>query len=49
MKVKITQTSSNSASHVLIVEIKTPATNLLRKSAYRKPDVFAVSRDVCGR
>jgi len=35
-------------SHVLIVEIKTPETLLLRQSAYRPPDVFAVSRDVCG-
>jgi hypothetical protein len=33
---------------VLIVEIKTPATKLLRKYPYRKPDVFAVSREVCG-
>jgi hypothetical protein len=35
-------------SHVLIVEIKTPETPLLGQSAYRPPDVFAVSRDVCG-
>jgi len=33
---------------VLIVEIKTPGTPLLGQSAYRPPDVFAVSRDVCG-
>lgn len=35
-------------SHVLIVEIKTPETPLLGQSAYRPPDVFAVSRDVSG-
>ena len=35
-------------SHVLIVEIKTPETPLLRTSPYRPPDVFSVSRDVCG-
>lgn len=35
-------------SHVMIVEIKTPATPLLGRSPYRPPDVFAVSRDVCG-
>ena len=35
-------------SHVLIVEIKTPETPLLGSSPYRSPDVYAVSRDVCG-
>lgn len=35
-------------NHVLIVEIKTPETPLLGQSAYRPPDVFPVSRDVCG-
>jgi hypothetical protein len=35
-------------SHVLIVEIKTPETLLLGQSAYRPPDVYPVSRDVCG-
>lgn len=35
-------------SHVLIIEIKTPQTPLLRKTPYRPPDVFAVSGDVCG-
>lgn len=34
--------------HVMIVEIKTPATPLLSRSAYRPPDVFPVSREVCG-
>ena len=35
-------------SHVLIVEIKTPATELLGRSPYRPPDVFAASREACG-
>ena len=35
-------------SHVLIVEIKTPETPLLGSSPYCPPDVYAVSRDVCG-
>ena len=35
-------------THVLIVEIKTPVTELLGKSPYRPPDVYAVSRDVAG-
>ncbi len=35
-------------SYVLIVEIKTPETPLLGQTAYRPPDVFPVSRDVCG-
>ena len=34
--------------HVLIVEIKTPATALLTASPYRPPDVYAVGREVCG-
>lgn len=34
--------------HVLIVEIKTPQTQLLHPTVYRKPDVFAVSREVAG-
>lgn len=33
---------------MLIVEIKTPETPLLGQSAYRPPDVYPVSRDVCG-
>ncbi|WP_163787501.1 Shedu immune nuclease family protein [Myxococcus vastator] len=39
---------SELTSHVMVVEIKTPETPLLSKSPYRPPDVFAVSRDVCG-
>lgn len=35
-------------THVLIVEIKTPATDLLGKAPYRPPDVYAVSREVAG-
>ena len=35
-------------SHLLIVEIKTPATELLGKSPYRPPNVFAASREVSG-
>jgi hypothetical protein len=35
-------------SHVLIVEIKTPETQLLHQTPYRPPDVFAVTREVCG-
>lgn len=35
-------------THLLIVEIKTPMTDLLGKSPYRAPDVYAVSRDAAG-
>jgi hypothetical protein len=35
-------------SHLLIVEIKTPATELLSKSPYRPPNVFAATRELAG-
>jgi hypothetical protein len=35
-------------SHLLIVEIKTPETELLFKTPYRPPNVFAASREVAG-
>jgi hypothetical protein len=35
-------------SHLLIVEIKTPETELLGKTPYRPPNVFAASREVAG-
>jgi hypothetical protein len=35
-------------SHLLIVEIKTPATELLAKSPYRPPNVFAATRELAG-
>src|SRR5205823_9508401 len=34
--------------HALLVEIKTPATQLMLESPYRPPDVYAVSREVSG-
>jgi hypothetical protein len=34
--------------HVLIVEIKTPATELLSKTPYRPPNVFAATRELAG-
>lgn len=35
-------------SHLLLVEIKTPETELLFKTPYRPPNVFAASRDLAG-
>lgn len=35
-------------AHLLIVEIKTPATELLSKSPYRPPNVFAATRELAG-
>jgi len=35
-------------SHLLIVEIKTPETELLGKAPYRPPNVFAASRELAG-
>lgn len=35
-------------SHLLIVEIKTPETELLGKTPYRPPNVFAASRELAG-
>lgn len=35
-------------SHLLIVEIKTPATELLSKSPYRPPNVFSATRELAG-
>jgi hypothetical protein len=35
-------------SHLLIVEIKTPATELLSKNPYRSPNVFAATRELAG-
>lgn len=35
-------------SHLLLVEIKTPETELLFKTPYRPPNVFAASREVAG-
>ena len=35
-------------SHLLLVEIKTPETELLFKNPYRPPNVFAASREVAG-
>jgi hypothetical protein len=35
-------------SHLLIVEIKTPATELLLKNPYRPPNVFAATRELAG-
>ena len=35
-------------SHLLIVEIKTPEADLLSKTPYRPPNVFAASREVAG-
>jgi hypothetical protein len=35
-------------SHLLIVEIKTPETELLGKTAYRPPNVFAATRELAG-
>jgi hypothetical protein len=34
--------------HLLLVEIKTPATELLSKSPYRHPNVFAATRELAG-
>jgi hypothetical protein len=34
--------------HALLVEIKTPATQLMLESPYRPPDVYTVSREVSG-
>lgn len=35
-------------AHLLVVEIKTPATELLSKSPYRPPNVFAATRELAG-
>lgn len=35
-------------SHLLLVEIKTPETELVFKTPYRPPNVFAASRDLAG-
>ena len=35
-------------AHLLLVEIKTPATELLAKSPYRPPNVFAATRELAG-
>lgn len=35
-------------SHLLIVEIKTPTTELLAKTPYRSPNVFAATRELAG-
>jgi hypothetical protein len=35
-------------SHLLLVEIKTPETELLSKTPYRPPNVFAATRDLAG-
>lgn len=40
--------SFTAVDHLLILEIKTPATELLSKTAYRPPNVFAASRDLAG-